>query len=167
LVGTVEGARFADGTTSDVDLWLDPEPADEAEVFAAMVVLRDADGRFVAVWSPRRQEWGSPGGWREEGETVAECAVREVTEETGMVLDLRDLEPVGREQFHPRGPGLWPSGGGALQVFPARVPESAPPLASSEPDAVDPRWVWAVEYEELSGQRFWWPLVAAAISATE
>jgi 8-oxo-dGTP pyrophosphatase MutT (NUDIX family) len=168
LVGRVDPARLADGSVSRVELWLDPEPADEADVFAAMVVLSDVDGRFVTVWSPRRREWGPPGGWREDGETVVECAVREVVEETGLALAPDQLRPVGRELFRPGDVvGRWPPGGGAMQLYAARVAGSAPPLVASEPDAVDPRWVWAAEFEELSGRQFWWPLVAAAISGGE
>jgi len=34
-----------------------------------------------------------PSGHLEEGETVVDCAIREVTEEVGVALDLRDLRP--------------------------------------------------------------------------
>jgi 1,4-alpha-glucan branching enzyme len=37
-------------------------------------------------------------------------------------------------------------------------------LVAAEPDAVDPRWVTAQEFETLSGGQFWWPLVAAAMT---
>ena len=39
--------------------------------------------------------WGLPGGTVEPGESGLGCAVREVTEETGLVLDPRSLEDLG------------------------------------------------------------------------
>ena len=38
-------------------------------------------------------EWGLPGGWREPGESVVECVLREVREETG--LELAEALAVG------------------------------------------------------------------------
>ena len=102
-----------------------------------------------------------PGGWREAGETVVECVVREVWEETGLRLDPADLRPCGYEALTPRSIGAWPADGGSLQLFRATIPGTGPALVASEPDAVDPRWVSVQEFQELSGGRFWWPLVAA------
>lgn len=36
--------------------------------------------------------WALPGGVRQERETVAECAVREIAEETGLRIDPGDLQ---------------------------------------------------------------------------
>lgn len=160
----VPRATFADGSVCDVTLWLSAEPAPDEDVFAAMVVLRDSEGRYAVTWSPRRQEWGVPGGWREAGETVVECAVREVLEETGLRLDPGALQPIGTEQFAPTGvPGRWPEGGGSMQLYSAVLQGPGPALASSEPDAVDPQWLTASEFEARAGRQFWWPLVAAAV----
>jgi len=165
LVADLEAVAFPDGSVCDVRLWLSEEPAPEAVVFAAMVVLRDRDDRYAVVWSPRRREWGAPGGWREAGEDVVACAVREVAEETGLRLAPESLSAVGHEEFAPRTIlGRWPEHGGVLQVFSATVDAAAPALATSEPDAEDPRWVSAQEFEELAGRQFWWPLVASALS---
>jgi 8-oxo-dGTP pyrophosphatase MutT (NUDIX family) len=164
LVARVPRATFADGSVCDVTLWLSAEPAPEEDVFAAMVVLRDSEGRYAVGWSPRRQEWGIPGGWREAGETVVECAVREVLEETGLRLDPGELEPVGREQFTPlEVRGRWPEDGGSMQLFSVVLVRPGPPLASSESDAVDPQWLTSTEFEARAGRQFWWPLVAAAM----
>jgi len=58
---------------------------------------------------PLRHDWSIPGGAQELGETVAECAVREVAEETGLEIALGALVDVvdsvvrdeaGRVRFH-------------------------------------------------------------------
>jgi 8-oxo-dGTP pyrophosphatase MutT (NUDIX family) len=165
LLAHISGATFADGSVADVDLELGPDEAQGDDVFAAMVVLGDGAGRLAAVWSPRRQEWSVPGGWREPGETPRQAAVREVLEETGLVVDPASLEPCGREVFTPVSlHGRWPADGGVLQLYRADVlPGQA--LASTMDDAVDARWVEMGELAELAGHRFWWPLVAAVASA--
>jgi 8-oxo-dGTP pyrophosphatase MutT (NUDIX family) len=155
---------FADGSVADVELWHCDELEPEDEVFAAMVVLRDERGRCAVAWSPRRQEWGIPGGVREAGESVPECAVREVREETGLVLDVTALTPCGSERFIPASDGRWPAGGGSMQLFRAEV-AGTPELCASFDDAVDPQWLTVEEFESRAGHRFWWPMVAAAIRA--
>ena len=59
--------------------------------------------------APRLGEWSLPGGAQQVGETVAEAAVREVREETGLVIESPQLldvvdslvrDPDGRVRFH-------------------------------------------------------------------
>ena len=71
---------------------------------AARVVLVDETGRvlLIEMHDPARPDlgwyWFTPGGGREPGEGEAECAVREVQEETGLRLDPGDLGPVVHEE---------------------------------------------------------------------
>jgi len=165
-VARLQGVQFADGSVADVDLVRSQRWAPEQWVFAVIVVLRDQRRRFAVVYSPRRQEWSVPGGGREAGETPAECAQREVREETGLDVPLAALAPWGYERFTPQSDGgIWPAGGGVLQVLTAQLDGAPEALAASEPDALDPRWVTAAEFEELAGARFWWPLVEPALDA--
>lgn len=164
LIASVPGTTFADGSVADVELWASAEPVDEERVFVATVVVTDATGRYAVVYSPRRREWSIPGGSREPGESVVECALREVWEETGLQLEPATLQVFGHEDYAPRSlHGPWPERGGSMQVFRARIPVVGSDLAASEPDAVDPKWMTAEEFEALAGQQFWWPLVAAAM----
>jgi 8-oxo-dGTP pyrophosphatase MutT (NUDIX family) len=160
-VATLPEVVFADGSRAAVELVLSATTAPDADVFAALVFLQDRSGRFAVVYSPRRQEWASPGGGREEGETVRHTVVREVLEETGLALEERGLEPCGYERLAPLTPGLWPERGGCLQVFRARVDEQAPPLRGAADDVTGWRWVTYREFEELCGTAFWWPMAAA------
>lgn len=70
---------------------------------AARVVLVDRDDRVLLIHGhdPARPErgwyWFTPGGGLEPGETLAQGAVREVQEETGLVLPEPALGPVVAE----------------------------------------------------------------------
>ncbi|GAA4728165.1 hypothetical protein GCM10025782_28650 [Pedococcus ginsenosidimutans] len=160
----LQGVEFADGSVAHVVLTPAADPAPEAGVFAAMVVLRDARGWCAVTWSPRRGEWGPPGGWREPGESVTECVLREVAEEVGLDLDPSLLVPVGHELFEPvSSTGRWPRRGGHMQLYAATWPEVGPRLEAREDDARDPQWVTPEEFRARSGRQFWWPLVEAAL----
>ncbi|HSF97968.1 MAG TPA: DUF4031 domain-containing protein [Ornithinibacter sp.] len=160
-IARVRGIRFVDGTTADVDLIASAREAAEARVFAAMAFVRDGAGDFALVYSVRRGEWGAPGGWREPGESVRENAVREVREETGLVIGPADLVPVGYERFHNRSTGgLWREGLDLLQVYEARMPGARPALLPELPDTSHHRWVPWDELESLCSGQFWWPLAA-------
>lgn len=164
-VARVVGVRFPDGTSADVDLIRSPNEADEARVFAAMAFVRDDAGDFAVVHSIRRDEWGAPGGWREGQESVRDNAVREVREETGLVVDPDDLVPVGYERFRRRSSGgLWREGCDLLQVYAVDVPGRRPALAAELGDTSDRRWVTWDELTALCADQFWWPLAAATLS---
>ncbi len=164
-VARVSGIRFADGTSADVDLIRSPHEAPPARVFAAMAFVRDEIGDLAVVHSIRRGEWGSPGGWREPGESVRENAVREVREETGLVVRADELVPLGYERFHHRtAGGLWREGEDLLQVYEVCVQGRRPPLVPELDDTSDRRWVTWDEFAHLCSHQFWWPLAAAVLS---
>jgi len=164
-VARVRGIRFADGTSADVDLIRADREADEARVFAAMAFVQDDAGDLAVVYSVRRGQWGSPGGWREPGESVRENAVREIREETGLVVDAAELQPRGYERFHHRSSGgLWQEGRDLLQVFEVRVPGRRPALTAELDDTSDRRWMGWDELERECSDQFWWPLAVAVLS---
>ncbi len=52
------------------------------------------DDRFLLIrrgQAPRKGSWSLPGGRQELGESVQQTAVREVREETGVIIRVRDL----------------------------------------------------------------------------
>lgn len=60
---------------------------------AACVVVLDGAFRVLAVTRKDDEtQWGLPGGKREEGETLEQCAIRECREETGYLL--KDLQKI-------------------------------------------------------------------------
>lgn len=158
-VARAAGVELASGTVADIDLLLSARPVAEARVFAAMVFVRDAAGHFAVVHSVRRQEWGSPGGWREPGESVRDNALREVFEETGLELAAGALRPWGYERFrHVSGPLVCLPERDVLQTFTATVEGVRPALSASLSDTSARRWVTPTEYAALCRDQFWWPL---------
>ena len=64
------------------------EGAERAEVFAGGGVVVDGSGRILLVHRPRYDDWTFPKGKLDPGETIEQCALREVAEETGFVCAL-------------------------------------------------------------------------------
>jgi 8-oxo-dGTP diphosphatase len=63
----------------------------------AACTIPEVDGRLVLVRrgiEPARGRWVFPGGYMDRGETVAEAAVRETLEETGLSVEVRGLSGV-------------------------------------------------------------------------
>lgn len=164
-VARATSVAFPDGTTADIDLIESRTLAPEARVFASMVFVSDAVGHQAVTYSPRRQEWGAPGGWREGEESVFDTAVREAAEEVGLLLDPLGLEPCGYERFHPHGEGgLWRSGQDILQVFRTRIDHVKPPLGGDDPTIVQKEWVTVEEFAMRCEAQFWWPLADRVLS---
>lgn len=60
-------------------------------ILAASGVVKNEDGRFLLVLrtkDPEAGRWTIPGGVVEPGETLQEAAVREVFEETGIIVKI-------------------------------------------------------------------------------
>lgn len=164
-VARVREVRFPDGTTADVDLIRSAREAAATRVFAAMVFVRDAAGHHLVVHSVRRAQWGPPGGWRELGESVRENALREVHEESGLVLPDSALHPVGYERFHRRSAGgLWREGQDLMQLYRADLTVVRPGLRGMLGDVDGSRWVTWSELEGLCAGDFYWPILEAVLS---
>jgi len=56
---------------------------------AAAAIIRDEQGRVLLIRRGDGRGWSLPGGVMEPGERIADCAVRETCEETGL-----DVEPI-------------------------------------------------------------------------
>ena len=110
-------------------------------VGVGVVVLKGDEVLLIRRGRPPKQgEWSIPGGRQEFGETVRECALREVLEETGItcanprLVDVVDL-------IRPEGKGHW------------TLVDFAADWAAGEPvagdDAAEAKWVPAAELANL------------------
>jgi 8-oxo-dGTP diphosphatase len=59
-------------------------------------VLRDPEGRWLLVRKRGTTAFMQPGGKLEAGEAPADALVRELKEELGLAVDVRDLTHAGR-----------------------------------------------------------------------
>lgn len=139
----------------EVDSILSRRAAPEESVFGAVTFVLDAVADFVLVYSVKRRQWGSPGGWREVGETPGQAAVREITEECGLEIAPTMLAPRGFHRFqrHDDEPNV-------LQIYEARLGETRPSLTVGFDDVDRARWATFTEMRDLCADAFWWPVAA-------
>lgn len=165
--GDVPVARVNDvpapgGGLMDVDLVAAGTALDRGHVVAVAVVVDDGHGSLALVHTPGRSAWGPPGGGVEGGEQPVDAAVRELTEETGLVVSPTLLRPVGWERFTVRPDdrgrdGRWGAGASYLQLY--AVTLSSLPLAPVAPDVDAAVWVGRDVLEARCAAEFWWPLL--------
>lgn len=131
---------------------------------AVRLVVIDADERVLLfqIREPKHPEqgtvWELPGGGVDINETYVQTAVRELVEETGIVVDPGD---VGPPSWHRR-VTFQHAGTRRVQdevVVAIRLPDSAPVVDETQqlPDELDTylgaRW-WSVDQVEVSHERF-------------
>ena len=106
----------------------------------------DKQGRMLFIF--RSGRWDLPKGWLEKGETLAQCAVREVSEECG--LDIADLRNDGEltTTYH-----IYPfKEGYALKVthwFKMRYVGDGATKPQTEEDITEVKWVSENELEDV------------------
>ncbi len=157
--------HFDDNTESAIKLFLNSSDCYNLVIFGAsddavMCMLKkvftvieagggrvtDKQGRMLFIF--RSGRWDLPKGWLEKGETLAQCAVREVSEECG--LDIADLQNGGEltTTYH-----IYPfKEGYALKVthwFRMRYAGNGAVKPQTEEDITDVRWIAQSEMEEL------------------
>ncbi len=105
-------------------------------------VIKDARGRLLLIkrgHAPGAGLWSLPGGRIEPGETDAEALVREMREETGLVIDPGQLIGTVRRPTQD---------GGLLDIRDYAATVTGGTLRAGD-DAADARWVAASELEGL------------------
>ena len=105
-------------------------------------IIQDAAGRFLLIrrgHDPEAGSWSLPGGRVEPGESDAQALVREIGEETGLIVRPGPL--VGAVDR----PG---PGGSVLEIRDYAATVTGGTLAAGD-DAADARWVAAADVARL------------------
>lgn len=84
-----------------VDHYNDPQaPPANSVVPSTTAVVTDDQARILLVHRRDNDLWALPGGGMELGESIAQCAVREVKEETGLDVQITGLVGVYTNPRH-------------------------------------------------------------------
>ncbi len=75
-------------------------PQPNSLIPAASAVVTDAEGRILMTRRSDNSLWTIPGGAMEPGEAIAETAIREVLEETGITVEVTGLVGVYSNPRH-------------------------------------------------------------------
>jgi 8-oxo-dGTP pyrophosphatase MutT (NUDIX family) len=87
--------------TTRIDHYDDPTaPKPNHLVPAASAVVQDSEGRILMAQRSDSGQWTTPGGAMEPGETIARCAIREVEEETGLIVEVVRLAGIYSDPRH-------------------------------------------------------------------
>ncbi len=86
---------------SRTDYYHDPDaPKANSLVPSTTAAVRDDAGRLLLIHKLDNGFWALPGGGMEIGESVADAAVREVAEETGMTVEITGLVGIYTDPGH-------------------------------------------------------------------
>ena len=84
-----------------IDYYNDPEaPKVNSVVPSTTAVVLDEHGRIALVHRKDNGLWALPGGGMELGESIEDCAVREVKEETGLDVEITGLVGIYTNPHH-------------------------------------------------------------------
>ena len=112
--------------------------------FFALVVVRRGDQFLLAQERKYGQTWTIPGGRVEPGESIADAAVREVVEETGIRVKL---DGVLRVEHTPS-----PGGARVRVVFTASPVDDAPPKAVADDESLGAAWLTLDEIRTIAAR---------------
>lgn len=128
---------------------------------AARLVLRHPEDGLLLIRRADNGVWSFPAGTMELGESIADCAVRELREETGLVVPQEALRPVGYERISVQ-PGTevapWDAGDNHIAVYGTWL-TARMPVAPAADDVAEAGWFRHEEAVELCGDQHWWVLV--------
>ncbi|MEU7163839.1 NUDIX domain-containing protein [Streptomyces morookaense] len=84
-----------------IDYFHDPQaPKANSVVPSASAVVLNEEGRLLVIHKTDNDLWALPGGGHDIGETIADTAVREVLEETGIQVEIERVTGVYTNPSH-------------------------------------------------------------------
>ncbi|MEV4927904.1 NUDIX hydrolase [Streptomyces roseoverticillatus] len=84
-----------------IDYFEDPHaPQANSVVPAASAVVVDDEGRVLVIHKTDNNLWALPGGGHDIGESIAETAIREVREETGIDIEIEHVTGIYSNPDH-------------------------------------------------------------------
>lgn len=135
-----------------IDYYDDPQaPKANSLVPSVNVVVTNDVGEILMIRRTDNDNWAVPGGAIDLGESVAQAAVRETREESGIECEITGLVGIYSDPKHVI---LYTSNGEARQEFSILLtarPLSGQPTPSSETSEV--RWVPASEVRDCTMDR--------------
>jgi 8-oxo-dGTP diphosphatase len=136
-----------------------PQPGSSAPIQCVGAVISDGAGRLLLILrghEPGRGLWSIPGGRIEPGETDEQALIREVREETGLIVTCGRL--LGAAEL--------PGQDGAVIVvrdYVAALAPGAAPAARAGDDAAAVRWVSDSEADAMESRGELTPGLLAAL----
>ena len=112
------------------------------------VVYNDS-GKILFIF--RRQKWDLPKGKHDEGETIEECSLREVKEETGLTeVHLQNCLGNTYHVYREKGKTILKT----TVWFSMRSPGNQPLIPQTEEDIEDIKWLGENEWSEVLNQTY-------------
>jgi len=115
------------------------------KIIAAGGLVTNEKGELLMIY--RRDKWDLPKGKLDEGESIAECAVREVSEETGITgIVLGRLIDIGYHEYFDK----WIKDAVVKEThwYAMTAPGNQELVPQTEEDITEIRWVAGAELEK-------------------
>ena len=109
----------------------------------SLVIVRNFDGRWLAIKETRDRGWWLPAGLVEQGETFVQAAHREVREEANIQVDLKGVLRVEHSVYGPTHARM-------RVIFFAVPVNSQPPKKTPDNESEEARWVTLQELKKLA-----------------
>jgi len=115
------------------------------KIIAAGGIVTNTEGKILMIF--RREKWDLPKGKMDKGETIAQCAVREVEEETGLKdILLGDFLLITEHQY--QDPWLKTEVIKETHWYRMKIIKEQKLIPQTEEDITDIRWVNREELNE-------------------
>lgn len=118
-------------------------------IIAGGGIVENDNGEILFIF--RRGKWDLPKGKLDKGETIEQCAVREVMEETGLVdVQLSELVGITHHQYNEKGVEIDKES----HWYAMKAPGQQTMTPQAEEDILETKWVAKNEIDEVLKNTF-------------